>query len=156
MVAMINALTDGHADPVVARAWAENAARTVAWLEEHGAVMESDPAMSHRAKVFSPVRPTEPGTRWRGFGLPNFLGLMGDRFTAAGGVILQPARARGLERGAGAGWGVEVDVDGENERRRVAADAVVLADGGFQANPALMRKYVGTDRVRLRATGMGT
>jgi fumarate reductase flavoprotein subunit len=37
----------------------------------------------------------------------------------------------------------------------VEARAVVLADGGFQANPALLRKYVGTDQVKRRATGTG-
>ena len=44
----------------------------------------------------------------------------------------------------------------EPDRTAEGADAVVLADGGFQANPTLMKKYVGTDEVRLRATGMGT
>ena len=34
MVATINELSDGHADPVVAAAWAENAARAVAWLDD--------------------------------------------------------------------------------------------------------------------------
>src|SRR4051794_33172331 len=36
MVATINDLTDGHADAVVAAAWAKTAARAVAWLEDHG------------------------------------------------------------------------------------------------------------------------
>ena len=154
MVAAITELTDGHADPAVAAAWAENAARAVAWLEDHGAVMASDPSMSHRAKVFSPVRPTEPGTRFGGYGLPNFLTTMHDGFVAAGGDVLQPARARGLSPRPG-GWDVDVSIDGGG-RRSIGAAAVVLADGGFQANKALMRRYVGTDQVRLRSTGMET
>src|SRR4051794_16472806 len=154
MVAAIMDLTDGHADPVVAEAWAGNAARAVVWLEDHGAVMASDPSMSHRAKVFSPVRATEPGTRYRGYGLPNFLTTMRDRFEAGGGVVEQPARARRLEPGSSERWAVGASVDGSD--RRLEATSVVLTDGGFQANPALMRRYVGTDQVRLRATGMGT
>src|SRR3954447_17704539 len=135
MVAAIMDLTDGHADPVVADAWAGNAARSVAWLEDHGALMASDPSMSHRAKVFSPVRATEPGTRYRGYGLPNFLTTMRTRFEAGGGVVEEPARARRPETRPSGGWVVGAGVEGSD--RRLEATSVVLADGGFQANPAL-------------------
>src|SRR4051812_20544752 len=148
LVAAISELTDGHCDPVVAAAWAHNAARAVAWIESHGGELSSDPTQSHRAKVFSPVRITEPGMRYKGFGVSNFLTALHDRFVSAGGTVVQPARARRLS----GGWALDVATEGGSQR--VGADAVVLADGGFQANKAMLRRYVGTDQVKLRGAGM--
>jgi fumarate reductase flavoprotein subunit len=139
--------SDGHADPAVVRAWAMNAARTVDWIEAHGAHLSRDPDHSHRRAVFAPVRETVPGVRHRGFGTANFLLALADRFEALGGRVMQPARAVGLHRNDSM-WRVELRSD-----EGLDADAVVLADGGFQGSPVLLRKYVGTDQVKRRATG---
>ena len=154
LIATITELTDGRCDPVVVAAWAANARPTIDWIEGHGGDLMSDPAHAHRAKVFAPVRITEPGMRYKGFGVTNFLTGLRHRFVHAGGSILQPGRATGLEPGAHGGWSLEVRVGGG--LRSVEANAVILADGGFQANRRLMKRYVGTDRYRLRATGSGT
>jgi fumarate reductase flavoprotein subunit len=151
---LMEAETDGVADPAVVAAWAANAARAVAWVEEHGGDLASDPSQSHRAKVFSPVRATEPGMRYKGFGLPNFLSHLRERLLAGGGEVVQPARAFRLERGEGGGWWVDLDTPEGAVRSRSAA--VVLADGGFQANRSLVKRYIGTDQVRLRGAGTAT
>src|SRR4051812_20984135 len=148
LVAAITELTDGHCDPVVAAAWAHNAALAVAWIESHGGELSSDPFQSHRAKVFSPVRITEPGMRYKGFGVSNFLTALHGRFVSAGGTVVQPARARSLS----GGWVLDVATDGGSQR--FPTDAVILADGGFQANKAMLRRYVGTDQVKLRGAGL--
>lgn len=155
LVEMVTAATDGHADPVVVRAWADNAARTIAWIEDHGGDLMTDPAHSHRAKVFDPVRATVPGMQYAGFGLPTFLQRLRTGFLDDGGAIVQPGRARGLTNGATRRWHLTVDTpDGGAE---LETSNVVLADGGFQASRALLRRYVGTDQVKLRgaATGAG-
>jgi fumarate reductase flavoprotein subunit len=154
LAATITELTDGHADPRVVQAWAANAARAVAWIEAHGGELMSDPDHPHRAKVFAPVRVTEPGMRYAGFGVANFLTTQRELFVRRGGRIIQPGRARSLARDTGA-WQLEVQRPGR-VLERVRAQSVVLADGGFQANPALLRRYVGTDQIRRRATGTGS
>lgn len=165
LLATITELTDGHADPAVARAWADHAAASVAWLEAHGADLVTDPAHPLRARVFAPVRPTVPGLIAQGFGTGAFLSRLADTFEARGGVLRQPARAVDLRRsGSAAGpasWAVGVSAWPRPERGSGATDwvgarTVALCDGGFQADPELLRRYVGTDAVRLRAAETST
>lgn len=166
LLAAITELTDGHADPVVARAWAGNAAATVTWLEEHGAELITDPEHPLRARVFSPVRPTVPGLIADGYGTGVFLSRLADAFEAGGGVLRQPARALDLRHrdgAGGSGWVVAVAAGARAGRDReregvewVETRAVALCDGGFQADPDLLRRYVGTDAVRLRAAPTST
>src|SRR6185369_8500163 len=74
------------------------------------------------------------------------------RCLGRGGRVVAGSRARGLTIRDGAVSGV-VTTDGQ----RFAADAVVLADGGFQANLALRRRFLGpaTDRLFLRGAPHG-
>jgi succinate dehydrogenase/fumarate reductase flavoprotein subunit len=153
LVALLHDVTDGHADPVVAEAWAASARRAVEWIEERGGCLDSDPTQPHRAKVFAPVRATEPGLRYRQFGLGAYLLHLQRRFSALGGTTIQPAGARRLERGVGNRWRVTVTTP--TGPTAIDARSVVLADGGFQANRSLVRRYVGTDDVKLRAVGTG-
>jgi fumarate reductase flavoprotein subunit len=148
--AAITELTDGHADPSVVRTWARSGPATIDWLESHGASLMTDPEIPMRARVFDPVKPTVPGMAWEGFGTVAFLRVLADLFEAAGGSLRQPARAMGLER-RGECWAVSLE-DGAV----LGARAVALCDGGFQADPELLRRYVGTDAVRLRAAPTGT
>lgn len=149
----IRELTAGHADGAVVQAWAQNAAPTIEWMKAHGAELMSDPAQPHRACVLAPVRPTVPGVASEGYGGARFLTRLAAMFAAAGGTTRCAARAVELHRTAD-GWEIVVE-DDSGARDPVHARAVVLCDGGFQANPALLRRYVGTDKVRLRATGSG-
>jgi fumarate reductase flavoprotein subunit len=154
LLATIMELTDGHADRAVAAAWAHNAAATIAWIEAHGAQLMTDPRFALRARVFSPVRPTVPGVQSAGFGTENFLAHLAQTVANNGGTIRKPARAIALVAN-GPCWGVDLAVDRGSER--VVGRAVVLCDGGFQAAPDLLRRYVGTDQVKLRGadTGVG-
>lgn len=148
----ITELTGGESDPVVAGAWANNAGPTIDWMAAHGAPFMSDPRYPHRACVFSPVRPTVPGLHHEGFGAVHFLGALAAAFEAGGGTVMYSTRATALSPHPG-GWLVALEGPGPSA---LAAGNVVLCDGGFQANPELLRKYVGTDQVRLRATETGT
>jgi fumarate reductase flavoprotein subunit len=154
LLATIEELTDGHTDPEVARAWADNCAPTVAWMEAHGAPLATDPDIPMRARMFEPVRPTVPGLIADGYGTQVYLSALADGFEASGGVLRQPARAVGLRRTED-GWEVALDL-GDGAGDAVAARAVVLCDGGFQADPELLRRYVGTDAVRVRAADTAT
>jgi fumarate reductase flavoprotein subunit len=148
LLATIMDLTDGHADRAVAAAWAHNAAPTIAWIEAHGGDLMTDPRFPLRARVFAPVKPTVPGVRSEGFGTERFLTHLAQTVVNNGGAIRQPARAIALVAD-GSLWGVDLAADEGDER--VVGRAVVLCDGGFQAAPELLRQYVGTEKVKLRA-----
>lgn len=147
MVEKILRSTGGEASRAVATAWATNAARAVAWIETHGAAMMSSSDQPYRAKVFAPVKPTVPGLNGAPYGTAQFLRSLAAAFRAAGGTIVQPARAVGLDRGDTSRWRLRL-ADGST----LDAQAVILADGGFQANPALVSQHIGSDRLKLRAT----
>ena len=153
LLAKVVAATDGETDSSVARAWARNGARAVDWIAGHGGRVVTDGPAPHRAAVLAPVRATEPGLRHAGQGVPVLLRELSRGFGTAGGLVWRPARVRALSR-QGELWRLAVDAD--TGPSWVMARAVVLADGGFQADPALLRRFVGTDRVRLRATRTGT
>jgi fumarate reductase flavoprotein subunit len=142
-------LTDKQADEGVARAWADNAAAAVQWIEDHGGELGTEPGPALYARVFQPRRETVPGLNGAGCGLDMFLAGLARRYLAAGGTLLQPARATSLSR-HGSKWRVSVE-----DSPDVEADCVVLADGGFQADPQLVKRYIGTDRYKLRATSFG-
>jgi fumarate reductase flavoprotein subunit len=148
LLATIMELTDGQADRAVAAAWAHNAAPTIAWIEAHGGNLMTDPRFPLRARVFAPVKPTVPGVQSEGYGTENFLNHLAHTVANSGGTIRQPARAIALVAD-GPSWGIDLAVDGGDER--VVGRAVVLCDGGFQAAPGLLRHYLGTDQVKLRA-----
>lgn len=143
----ITRATAGEASPAVVAAWAATATRTIAWIEAHGGDLAGSSGQMYRAKVFAPVKPIVPGVNGSPYGTAQFLRSLGDRFRAAGGMVVQPARAVGLAPGEGARWRLTLADGGTLE-----ADAIVLADGGFQANPELVKCHIGTDRLRLRAT----
>jgi fumarate reductase flavoprotein subunit len=143
-------VTDGATDTRLAATWARGIPDTLRWIDEHGGQLVRDGDEPHRAVVLGPVRRTVPGLSYRGMGTPRFLTELARRFAAAGGRVLQPARAHRLERAGASGWRLQVSMA---ERGTVLrTNAVIFADGGFQANPRLLRKYIGTAVVRLRAT----
>ena len=114
------------------------------WLENHGA-----PALTRTTG-----NPLTFGAR---FEAERVVANLAERISAAGGRVLLSTALNGLVQGSqGRVEGVRV-VSGE-ERRTQRADAVVLASGGFGANPELVRRYIigGAGRMRLRANPWNT
>lgn len=154
LVEAASGITDGWADPTVLEAWSRNAAPAISWLAENGADIITDGSAPHRAAVFSPVRKTEPGLRYIETGVPLFLSTIAEQFVSDGGTFLQPVRALELDRADLSRWRVTVDSAGRSTT--VDSCAVVLADGGFQANRRLVKQQLGVDRYRLRGAGTAT
>jgi fumarate reductase flavoprotein subunit len=150
----IESATDGTTDPAVARAWSEGAADTLEWIKTHGGDLIIDGPAAHRFAVLAPPRKGEPGLKFAQTGVYLFLTTLSREFVAGGGRLLQPARARGLRSIGLDHW--ELDVEAAGGHVRVLSKTVVLADGGFQANPALLRQFIGTDKVKRRAAGTST
>ena len=134
--------TDGHARPDVARAYADNVGRAFAFHQSEGAVY-GERGGAYGAQRLQPPQPQALGRPWRGAGPDQLLTRMLERLRAEGGTVLAGARARRLLVEAGRVVGVEAaTADGLREFR---GRAVVMADGGFQADRELMARYVTTD-----------
>jgi fumarate reductase flavoprotein subunit len=149
------AATDGDMARGVARAIATHAGDTLRWLIDEGV-------------SFAPSR---DGAAFRWHVTPHGVNvgrrIEGDRGTyrmirrlyanlrARGATVCHDTRATALEPSAGR-W--QVIVDGPRQGDRVDARRVVLCDGGFQASPELLTRYVGPRAadIVLRAAVTGT
>ena len=147
--------TRGTARPDLARTFAENGARTTAWMEAHGARLETTPRRNYGLPSLSPTRRMGAGLDWEGKGPDLFLRELAAQLEAAGGTILRGTEALALVMEDGACRGVEIrNADGHST---VEAGAVVIADGGFQADRERLRAHITgqPDRIRQRNTETG-
>lgn len=154
--ARIDEVTDGDADPRLAAALAHNAGRGIAWLSNAGVQFEpvnSDPTRA----VLAPRRLFQDVHAWRDRGPHRALAALQRRFAHLGGILCGSSTLSGLDVEGGRVIGISYTRHGESER--AGARAVVLADGGFQANAEMLRAYVGpfADQIKLRgaSSGMG-
>ena len=151
----IVAATGGTARPDLARTFAENGARTAAWLADHGAVLESAPRRNYGLPTLAPTRRMGAGLDWPGNGPDRLLRNLAARLEEAGGTLLRGTEARDLVMRDGACRGVEIR--GANGPSTVEAGAVVIADGGFQADRARLARHITgrPERIRQRNTETG-
>ena len=122
---------------------AAEAPATVAWIESHG--IEFHQPTYYLAKGPPRIQPVGGG--------PAIVETLGRAAKAAGVAIRYLSPVQGFVREGGRIRGVEIA--GEGAARKVPADAVILAAGGFQANPDMMREHFGpgADGIRLISPG---
>ena len=132
--------TYGHADEALARALADNAARAVEWIRERGAKFIRVPGSVWQQWVLAPPRPITPGLDWKGRGPDVTLRVLMQRFSKSGGRLFLNTTLAALSEKQGICVGVEAS--GPEGKLAFASGAVVLADGGFQANPDLLREGI--------------
>lgn len=133
-------------DPVRGRVLVEDYPAGVAWLLALGAPMTLHPSLPDRV-----VYLMQPGPR-------AFIGQLLDRFLARGGMLHTGTAAESLvSDDDGAVIGV-VARGADGRRVTLRGDAVILAGGGFQANPELRARYFGphADRLILRGSPYST
>jgi fumarate reductase flavoprotein subunit len=143
--AAINEGTDGTARAELATAIAQNAKRAHQWLLGEGARFETPPfaalgAVDRSAHVMAPRRTFGAGLDWRGRGADLLMQRLERTLVERGGALLRGTKALSLIVGDGTCVGVEVT--GPQGTRRIEARAVVIADGGFAANPDLVRRWI--------------
>lgn len=141
-----------NARPALARAMADNGKRAIDWLAQQGAVFEQR-ALQHDQpgqRVLAPPRRKSAGLDWEDRGSDLFMRRLEQNLTQRGGVLMRGTRAEALVVENGACTGVDVARDGK--RLRLAAKAVVIADGGFAANREMIAQYITprADRVLCR------
>jgi fumarate reductase flavoprotein subunit len=133
-------ITAGSARPDVARAWAENIAKTFDFHVSQGANYGPDPGRGADTLKLQPPSPQVVGRPWRGAGPDLFLTHLANVFQKDGGEIATWTRARKLIVDDGRVVGVVAATsDGLKEFR---SKAVLMCDGGFQANRELVAKYI--------------
>jgi fumarate reductase flavoprotein subunit len=142
----------GTARPALARAVADNGKRTIDWLSQQGtrfitrALQKDQPGQ----KVLAPPRRLMAGLDWEGRGGDVTMRQLAQNLHQRGGTLLRGTKVEALVVEGGACTGVDAVQDGK--RVRIAAKAVVIADGGFAANPDMVATYITprSDRVLAR------
>ncbi|MGE0388304.1 MAG: FAD-binding protein, partial [Gammaproteobacteria bacterium] len=146
----------GEARPALARAFAGAGMRVIRWMQEAGIRFIKGP-YDYQAFMLSPPTITPQGRQWEGRGGDVMLRTFEAALARLGGAVLRGHKATALVREAGRITGIEGEHAGG--MFQVRAGAVVLADGGFQANPEVIRGPITPvpERVFQRngRTGMG-
>jgi fumarate reductase flavoprotein subunit len=154
IVAKLLQETEGAASEPLARAWAAACPRVYAWLRARGTRW----VHLRGQLVMAPVRPNRRGSRWIGRGPDVTLRRLQARFVAGGGQYWGDTIACELRQRGGRVVGLSARRLAAGTRVDFACGAVVLADGGFQANPTLLRRYANVarpERLFLRGAGTG-
>lgn len=153
----IAARTAGFARPELAQAVAHDAGKAVRWLQGEGArflKIPTDAYLSYKSWVLAPPPRIRPGLDAEGRGSDRLLRAFESNLCERGGRIERGVRARALLMDGDRCGGVEADA--ASGTVRVHAGATVIADGGFQADPELVRRHISAAPEKLRQRGAAT
>jgi fumarate reductase flavoprotein subunit len=147
--------TEGHAAPALADLYATNAGRAVQWLQSQGARLVNVPIHGTGRWMLAPPRTLSAGLDWKGRGPDVLLGTLAANLEKRGGTLMLGARARALKIEGARCIGVTAS---EGDRSfEITAASTLLADGGFQANPRLVERFISAqpDHLTQRNAGSG-
>jgi fumarate reductase flavoprotein subunit len=146
-------MAEGVAYPALVKSWSETCNRAVDWLISSGVKVDEGPSgrvwLDQSGEVsLAPVYKKDVGTR--------ALAKLKERFERLGGRYLNGVEAQRLIVEEGRVTGVIGNKSGEDVEFRCRA--TVLATGGFSANKALVKKYIGphADECKLRGSKQDT
>ena len=141
----------GDDDPATALSplLADDAGKVLAWLRAEGGAFVRGGAPEFMRWVMAPPRRRRGGLDWKGRGPDALLRRLTRNLTARGGELRlgSPVEALAVEDGRVAG----VQTAAGTERARFA----LIADGGFQDNPELVRRHFSPQPERLFKRGAG-
>lgn len=135
----ILAVTRNAARRDLAQAVAGDALRVVRWMQAAGVRFMKGP-LDYQSFVLAPPSITAQGRAWEGRGGDVMLRTLEAQLLQHGGRLLRGHRATRLLMQGDRVSGLEGH-QADGQPFRLDADAVVIADGGFQANDELMRKH---------------
>lgn len=139
--AIIAKATSNAAAPNLVQTIATDGRRLLSFLQSHGVrFMRFSNLEAHRW-CMAPPRPIGPGLDWKGRGPDVLLRNLTQALRQNNGMLQLGARAGRLLMEDGRCVGVAGTLDGADHSW--TAKAVVLADGGFQANHDMLREHVG-------------
>lgn len=151
----IDIVTNGQADPRLRDAFAVTAGRALRWLLDCGVRFEPrDPRNGFL--VLAPARDLGHLGAWPDRGPQRTLTALQREFRALGGVIAWGGGVGEL-LGSPTGGVRGAVVTYHCRTYPVRAKSVILCDGGFQANDALLEEFIGpcASRVKLRGSPSG-
>ncbi len=137
----LNTVTRGSTDPELGDALVSNARRTLRWLASLGVRFIQAGPDGLRRHALAPPGVRDTGLNWRGRSGDVMLRTLGASLQRFGGKILRGVAAEELCVKEDKVVGV-VARNESGETVRIQADKVVIADGGFQANEELLRRFV--------------
>jgi succinate dehydrogenase/fumarate reductase flavoprotein subunit len=132
--------TEGYAVPALADALAGIAGQSMQWLRAEGARIIKVPIHGKSRWVLAPPRTLSAGLDWRGRGPDVVLQTLRANLKRRGGEIMLETRATALRMEQGRCVGVMAQQAGQS--LSIEATSVLLADGGFQGNPDLVRRFI--------------
>ena len=152
-------ITENFVDSAVISPIIGDAHRAIKWLQGHAVKFGRISPKPRHHWVLAPLRMARPGldpTGWRGRAGDALLRLLTDKIRKGGGEIVLGTKAKDLLFDGAKCVGVRAVRDGKPAEYR--GDAVVLADGGFQADEELVRRFItkSPERVQRRNAGTGT
>ena len=158
MLAHINKVTGGEIAPNLARMVADESKPSIEWLATQGIPFKPQGG-EHGKFTIDPRGPSTPGRKFNRAAAPDrAMRELHFKFVEKGGTIYYGARAQSLTRsGDGSQWVVKATAT-VAEDLEVQAPSVIIADGGFQANPQLLDRYLGpkASKASLRALHTGS
>ena len=147
--------TRGTTKPELADALALNARRTLRWLSAQGVRLMKAGPDGLRRNALAPPGMRKTGLNWRGRSGDVMLRTLGDRLAGRGGVLMRGVTAEHLVMDGSRCAGLQATMSAGGAVS-VRARAVVLADGGFQGNPELVRRFISARPERILQRNAGT
>jgi len=132
--------TEGYAAPALADALAGIAGQSMQWLRAQGARIIKVPIQGKSRWVLAPPRTLSAGLDWKGRGPDVVLQALHANLKRRGGEIMLATRATALRMAQGRCLGVVAQQAGR--ALDIEATSVLLADGGFQCNLELVRRFI--------------
>ncbi|WP_417721157.1 FAD-dependent oxidoreductase [Salipiger sp.] len=149
--AAIEASTSGEARPDMVEAIAQNAGRVLDWLRGQGMIFVKGGLEEYKRWVLAPLRPQRRGNLWHGRGGDVLLRALEASLTGDGGTLRRGARVVDATRAGDGTWEITLDTD-----ETLRARALLIADGGFQANPDMLREHISPKPEMLVQRGAAT
>src|SRR5262249_23946983 len=132
--------TEGYAAPALADALANIASQSMQWLRAEGARIIKVSIHGKSRWVLAPPRTLSAGLDWKGRGPDVVLQALRANLKRRGGEIMLATRPRALRMEQARCIGVVAEQGGRS--LTIEASAVLLADGGFQANPKFLKRFI--------------
>ena len=149
-------MSDGFVTRELADVMARDCERAIRWLQGHGVeFVAMEPDEGWRDYVLSPLGyHDKPGLHWEDSGSDRMMRILVERYTSKGGTLREGVKARELLSGPEGCTGLIAETTAGNVK--ISAPAVILADGGFQGNPEMLRRFVTPHPERMLQRGPGT
>lgn len=153
LLQVIDEVTEGFANRELAAAISGRARHATDWLRRQGVRFIRAGADAWRQHFLSPPGLMQTGLHWQGRGGDVMLRTLAQRLDALGGTWLRGWQGRELLMEGTRCVGLMAQRDGA--QRLLQSSAVLLSDGGFQANMDLMREFVSPAPQKIKQRGAG-